>query len=85
MRRISNSPTDPDAEGRGELDSEEVDVVPISIGHQYSNSPYQPASRRFHSQLIHITPRNIQPVISNIPSSIPPCSPNPSTARPALV
>ncbi|MBW0507039.1 hypothetical protein O181_046754 [Austropuccinia psidii MF-1] len=39
IRRISNSPTDPDAEGSDELDSEEVEVVLHSAGHQSSTSP----------------------------------------------
>ncbi|MBW0465864.1 hypothetical protein O181_005579 [Austropuccinia psidii MF-1] len=85
MRRISYSPTYPNAEGIDELDSEEVEVIPNSIGHHSSTSPSQPASRRFQSQVIPSTPRNFQPVLSTIPSSIPPHSPNPSTASPVLV
>ncbi|MBW0473261.1 hypothetical protein O181_012976 [Austropuccinia psidii MF-1] len=40
---------------------------------------------RFKSQVIPSTPINFQPVLSTTPSSIPPPSPNPSTARPSLV
>ncbi|MBW0485333.1 hypothetical protein O181_025048 [Austropuccinia psidii MF-1] len=39
----------------------------------------------FHRQGISSTPRSVQPIIYTIPSSIPPPSPNPSTARTALV
>ncbi|MBW0491956.1 hypothetical protein O181_031671 [Austropuccinia psidii MF-1] len=78
MRRISNSPTNPIAEGSDELD-DEVEVVPKSIGHQSS------ASRIFRIQVIPSTPRAFQPVISTILSSIPPPSISPSTTRPHLV
>ncbi|MBW0540693.1 hypothetical protein O181_080408 [Austropuccinia psidii MF-1] len=64
---------------------EEVEVVPSSIGHQCSTLPSQPSFRRFQIQVIPISPRNFQPVLSTIPSSIPPPSQNPSTSRPALV
>ncbi|MBW0471209.1 hypothetical protein O181_010924 [Austropuccinia psidii MF-1] len=85
MRRISNSPTDPNAEGSDELDGEEVEVVPNSIGHKSSASHSQPASRKFQSKVITSTPQNFQPALSTILSSIPPPSPNPSTDRPSLV
>ncbi|MBW0473614.1 hypothetical protein O181_013329 [Austropuccinia psidii MF-1] len=39
----------------------------------------------FQSQVVPSTPRNFQPVLSTIPSSIPPPSPNPSASRPAIV
>ncbi|MBW0567089.1 hypothetical protein O181_106804 [Austropuccinia psidii MF-1] len=68
-----------------ELDGEEVEVLLNSIGHQSSTSPSQPSSKIFQSQVIPSTPRNFQPVLSIIPSSIPPPSPNPSTSRPAMV
>ncbi|MBW0524499.1 hypothetical protein O181_064214 [Austropuccinia psidii MF-1] len=83
--RIADSPTNTNAEGSDELDGEEVEGVPNSIGHQYSTSPSKPSSRRFQSQVIPSTPRNFQSVLSTIPSSIPPPSQNPSTARHALV
>ncbi|MBW0509839.1 hypothetical protein O181_049554 [Austropuccinia psidii MF-1] len=56
LRRIAYSPTDPNAEGSDELDGEEVEVVPHSIGHQFSTSPSQLASRIFQSQVIPSTP-----------------------------
>ncbi|MBW0472845.1 hypothetical protein O181_012560 [Austropuccinia psidii MF-1] len=80
LKRISDSPTDPNAKG-----SEEVEVVRNSICHQSSASPSQPSSRRFQTQVIPSTHRNFQPVLSIIPSSISPPSPNPSTSRPSLV
>ncbi|MBW0463654.1 hypothetical protein O181_003369 [Austropuccinia psidii MF-1] len=85
MRRIANSPTDPNAEGSDELDGEEIEVVPHSIGHQSSTSPSHHASRIFQSQVIPMNHRDFQPVLSTIPSSIPPPSPNLSTSMPALV
>ncbi|MBW0488992.1 hypothetical protein O181_028707 [Austropuccinia psidii MF-1] len=81
---ISNSPTNPNAEGSDELDDEEVEVVNPSIGHHSSTSPYQPSSKIFQSKVIPSTPRNFQPTLSIIPSSIPPPSPNTSTSRPFL-
>ncbi|MBW0574246.1 hypothetical protein O181_113961 [Austropuccinia psidii MF-1] len=47
IRRIADSPTDPDAEGSDELDGEEVLVVPHSVGHPSSNSSAQPLANRF--------------------------------------
>ncbi|MBW0484661.1 hypothetical protein O181_024376 [Austropuccinia psidii MF-1] len=85
LRRISDSPTDPNAKGSDELDGEEVEVVPHSIGHQSRNSPSNPAFRIFKSQIIPSNPRNFQPSLSTIPSSINLPLPNPSTARTALV
>ncbi|MBW0493780.1 hypothetical protein O181_033495 [Austropuccinia psidii MF-1] len=79
--RISDLPTNPNSEGSDELVGEEVEVVPNSIGHQSSASPSKPSFRRFQSEVIPSTPRNFQPVLSAIPSSIPP----PSTSRPPLV
>ncbi|MBW0548130.1 hypothetical protein O181_087845 [Austropuccinia psidii MF-1] len=49
IRRISDSPTDPDAEGSDELDGEEVVVVPHSVGHQSSTSSSQPLANRFQN------------------------------------
>ncbi|MBW0512616.1 hypothetical protein O181_052331 [Austropuccinia psidii MF-1] len=71
-----NSPTSPNGE--------EVEVVHPSIGHQSSASPSQPSYKIFQRHIIPSTPRNFQPILSTIPSSIPPPSPNPSTARPSL-
>ncbi|MBW0461476.1 hypothetical protein O181_001191 [Austropuccinia psidii MF-1] len=84
MRRITDSPTNPDTEGSDKLDGEEVEVLNPSIGHHSSTSPSQPASKRFQSQVIPSTQRNCQPVLSTIHASIPPPSPNPSTSRPTL-
>ncbi|MBW0490608.1 hypothetical protein O181_030323 [Austropuccinia psidii MF-1] len=80
IRRIADSPTDPDAEGSNELDGEEVEVVPHSFGHQSSTSSPQHLSNRFQSQVIPSTPRAFQPVLA----SIPPASPSSSHTRPAL-
>ncbi|MBW0479993.1 hypothetical protein O181_019708 [Austropuccinia psidii MF-1] len=68
--RISNSPTNLNAEGSDELDAEAVEVVPNSIGHQSSASPSQPDFRRFKSQVIPSNPRNFQQILSTIPSSL---------------
>ncbi|MBW0571196.1 hypothetical protein O181_110911 [Austropuccinia psidii MF-1] len=82
--RIADSPSDPDAEGSDELDGEEVEVVPHSVGHPSSNSSAQPLANRFQSKLIRSTPRTFQPMLASIPSTIPPPSPTTSHARPAL-
>ncbi|MBW0504550.1 hypothetical protein O181_044265 [Austropuccinia psidii MF-1] len=84
IRRIDDSPTDPDAEGSDELDGEEVVVVPHSVGHPSRNSSAQPLAKRFQSQLIPGIPRTFQPVLASIPTTIPPSSPSTSHARPAL-
>ncbi|MBW0525612.1 hypothetical protein O181_065327 [Austropuccinia psidii MF-1] len=84
IRRISDSPTDPDAEGSDELDGEEVVFVPHSGGHSSSNSSSQPLVNRFQSQVIPNTPTTFQPVRASIPTTIPPSSPSTSHARPAL-
>ncbi|MBW0508036.1 hypothetical protein O181_047751 [Austropuccinia psidii MF-1] len=79
IRRISNSPPDPDAEGCDELDGEEVEVVNNPVGHQSSTSPSQPPSKRFQSYLIPSTPRNFQPTLPTIPTS-----PSSSHTRPSM-
>ncbi|MBW0592718.1 hypothetical protein O181_132433 [Austropuccinia psidii MF-1] len=56
IRRIADSPSDPDAEGSDELYGEEVEVVPHSVGHPSSNSSAQPLANRFQSQVISSTP-----------------------------
>ncbi|MBW0530642.1 hypothetical protein O181_070357 [Austropuccinia psidii MF-1] len=58
-RIIAASPPDPDAEGSDELDGEEAEVVPHSVGHQSSSSSSQPLVNRFHSHIIPSTPRTI--------------------------
>ncbi|MBW0555165.1 hypothetical protein O181_094880 [Austropuccinia psidii MF-1] len=84
IRRISDSPTDPDAEGSDELDGEDVEVVPHSVGNPSRNSSAQPLANRFQSQVIPSTPRAFQPALASIPTTIPPSSPSTSHARPAL-
>ncbi|MBW0465094.1 hypothetical protein O181_004809 [Austropuccinia psidii MF-1] len=39
-------------------------------------------SKKFHSQILPSTPQNFQPVLSTVPSSVPPPSHNLSTSRP---
>ncbi|MBW0574857.1 hypothetical protein O181_114572, partial [Austropuccinia psidii MF-1] len=84
IRRIADSPTDPDAEGSDELDGEEVVVVPHSVGHPSSTSSSQPLANIFQSQVIPSTPRTFQPVLASIPTTLPPDSPSPSHASTAL-
>ncbi|MBW0589919.1 hypothetical protein O181_129634 [Austropuccinia psidii MF-1] len=47
-------------------------------------SPSQPSEKRFQSQIIPSTPRNFQPILATICTSIPPASPHSSHTRPAL-
>ncbi|MBW0463549.1 hypothetical protein O181_003264 [Austropuccinia psidii MF-1] len=84
IRQISNSPPDPDAEVSDELDGEEAEVVSNSAGHPLNTSPSQPPAKRFQSQIIPSTPRDFQPTLAAIPTSIPPASPHSSHTRPAL-
>ncbi|MBW0514852.1 hypothetical protein O181_054567 [Austropuccinia psidii MF-1] len=84
IRKIADSPPDPDAEGSDELDGKEAEVVFNSYGHPSNNSPSQPPAKRFQSQFIPSTPRNFQPTLAMIPTSIPPASPHYSHTRPAL-
>ncbi|MBW0489679.1 hypothetical protein O181_029394 [Austropuccinia psidii MF-1] len=84
IRRISDSPTDPDAESSDELDVEEAIVVPHSVGHQSSTSSSQPLANRLKSQATPSTPRTLQPVLASIPTTLPPDSPSLSHAKPAL-
>ncbi|MBW0497980.1 hypothetical protein O181_037695 [Austropuccinia psidii MF-1] len=85
IRHIADSPPDPDAEGSDELDGEEVEVVHNYSGQKYSNEPSHPPSKRSQSQIIPRNPRYFQPILSTIPDTLPPDSPNSSTTRPALV
>ncbi|MBW0486227.1 hypothetical protein O181_025942 [Austropuccinia psidii MF-1] len=78
IRRIPDSPTDPDAEGSDELDGEEVLVVPHSVDHQSTISSSQPLGNSFQSQVIPSNPRTFQPVLASIPTSLPPASPSSS-------
>ncbi|MBW0587530.1 hypothetical protein O181_127245 [Austropuccinia psidii MF-1] len=84
IRQIADSPPDPDAEGSDELDGEEVEAIPYSAGQPSNDSPSQPPSKRFQSQVIPSTPRNFQPTLATISTSIPPASPHSSHTRPAL-
>ncbi|MBW0541204.1 hypothetical protein O181_080919, partial [Austropuccinia psidii MF-1] len=84
IRRVADSPPDPDSEGSDELDGEEVEVVPHSVGHPSSTSSSPPLANRFHGHIIPSTPRTFQPTLAAIPNSLPPASPSPSHARPAL-
>ncbi|MBW0562350.1 hypothetical protein O181_102065 [Austropuccinia psidii MF-1] len=84
VRRIDDSPTDPDSEGSDELDGEDIQVVPHSVGHPSRDSSPQPLAKRFQSQVIPSTPRTFQPILASIPTTIPPPSPSASHARPAL-
>ncbi|MBW0557493.1 hypothetical protein O181_097208 [Austropuccinia psidii MF-1] len=85
IRQTSDSAPDPDAEGSDELDGEEVEVVDNPVGHQSSASPSQPPSKRFQRHLIPNTPRNSQPTLATIPTSLPPASPISSHTRPAMI
>ncbi|MBW0562324.1 hypothetical protein O181_102039 [Austropuccinia psidii MF-1] len=76
IRKIAYSPPDPDAQGSDELDGEEAEVVPNSIGHQSSTSPSHPPARRFQSHILPSTPRTFQPTLATIPTSLPPASPS---------
>ncbi|MBW0533212.1 hypothetical protein O181_072927 [Austropuccinia psidii MF-1] len=84
IRRIADSPTDPDTEGSEELDCEEAEVIPHSVGHQSSTSSTQPIANRLKSQVTPSTPRTFKQVLASIPTIIPPSSPSTSHARPAL-
>ncbi|MBW0502062.1 hypothetical protein O181_041777 [Austropuccinia psidii MF-1] len=85
IRQISDSPPDLDAEGSDELEGEEVEVVNNMVGHQSSTSLSQPPAKRFQSRLIPSTPKDFQPTISTIPTSLPPASPISSHTRPAMI
>ncbi|MBW0473409.1 hypothetical protein O181_013124 [Austropuccinia psidii MF-1] len=60
------------AEGSDELDGEDFEVIYKLIGHSPSCSPIQPPAKKFHRHLILSTPKNFQPVLSSVPSSVPP-------------
>ncbi|MBW0558935.1 hypothetical protein O181_098650 [Austropuccinia psidii MF-1] len=77
---VSKGPT-PDATS-GYSDFE---VVNNPVGHKYRTSPSQPPSKRFESRLIPSTPKNFQPTLATIPTSLPPASPSSSHTRPAII
>ncbi|MBW0560119.1 hypothetical protein O181_099834 [Austropuccinia psidii MF-1] len=56
IRRIADSPTDPDAEGRDELDGEEVEVASHLVGHQSSTSSSQPLATDSKVKLFPVLP-----------------------------
>ncbi|MBW0564621.1 hypothetical protein O181_104336 [Austropuccinia psidii MF-1] len=80
----SKLPMSGDAEGSDELDGEGAEVIPHSAGHPSNSSPSQPPAKRFQSQVIPSTPRNFQPTLATITTSIPPASTHSSHTRPAL-
>ncbi|MBW0550567.1 hypothetical protein O181_090282 [Austropuccinia psidii MF-1] len=84
IRRIADSPPDPDAEGSDELDGEEVEVVPHSVGHPSRTSSSQPLANRVHGHIIPSTPKTLQPTLAAIPTSLTSASPSPYHARPYL-
>ncbi|MBW0561063.1 hypothetical protein O181_100778 [Austropuccinia psidii MF-1] len=84
IRRTSDSPPDLDAEGSDEFDGEEVEVVNDPVGQQSSTSPSQPPGKRFQIGLISSTPRNFQPTLSAIPTSLPHSSLSSCHTRPAI-
>ncbi|MBW0544684.1 hypothetical protein O181_084399 [Austropuccinia psidii MF-1] len=84
IRQIANSPHNLDAEGSDELDVQESEVIPHSADHPSNSSPSQPPAKRFQSEVSPSTPRDFQPTIATIPTSIPPASPHSSHTRPAL-
>ncbi|MBW0565798.1 hypothetical protein O181_105513 [Austropuccinia psidii MF-1] len=45
---------------------------------------WMPPAKRFQSQFIPSTPRDFQPTIATVPTTIPPASPHSSHTRPAL-
>ncbi|MBW0532136.1 hypothetical protein O181_071851 [Austropuccinia psidii MF-1] len=76
IRKIANSPPDPNCE--------EVEVVHSSAGQKSSTSPSHPPAKRFQSKIISSTPRTFQPILSTIPTSLPPASPRSFITRPSL-
>ncbi|MBW0562096.1 hypothetical protein O181_101811 [Austropuccinia psidii MF-1] len=76
ISRISIFTTNPD----GKV-IEEVEVVDQNIGQLQNSSPSHATSRDFQIQVISITPRNLQPRLASVPSSVPQYSPNLSADR----
>ncbi|MBW0462472.1 hypothetical protein O181_002187 [Austropuccinia psidii MF-1] len=72
IRKIADSPTNPDAEGSEKFDGEEVEVINPLVGHSSSTSPIKPPSKKLHSHLIPNNQRNVLPFLSLVPTSIPP-------------
>ncbi|MBW0492638.1 hypothetical protein O181_032353 [Austropuccinia psidii MF-1] len=84
MRRIVDSPPDPDSEGSDELDGEEAEVVNNLVGQNSRTLPPQPPAKRFQSFLIPSTPQNFQPTLASIPTSLPHSSPSSYQTRPSM-
>ncbi|MBW0487180.1 hypothetical protein O181_026895 [Austropuccinia psidii MF-1] len=82
IRRIYNSPTNPDGDGSYQLDGEYVEAVDQTIGQIQNSSLSHPPSGTFQSQIIPSNSTNFQPRLASVPSSIHQSSPHPSTARP---
>ncbi|MBW0480178.1 hypothetical protein O181_019893 [Austropuccinia psidii MF-1] len=64
---------------------EEAKFVHHTSGQLQTSSPTQPLPRSFHNQIIPSTPRDFQPRISTVSSSVPHPSPNTSTTRPSVL
>ncbi|MBW0479423.1 hypothetical protein O181_019138 [Austropuccinia psidii MF-1] len=84
IRRIADSPPDPDSEGSDELDGEEDEVVPHLVGHQPSSPSSQPLANRVQSHIIPSTPKTFQPTLATVPTFLPPTPTISSHSRPAL-
>ncbi|MBW0494569.1 hypothetical protein O181_034284 [Austropuccinia psidii MF-1] len=84
IRRIADSPPDPDAEGSDEFDGEEVEVVPHLVGHKPSSPSSQSLANRLQIHIIPSTPRTFHPTLAIVPTSLPPTSISCSHAIPAL-
>ncbi|MBW0509961.1 hypothetical protein O181_049676 [Austropuccinia psidii MF-1] len=68
-----------------ELVGEEAEVVNNPVGHQSRTSPSQPPSKIFQSLLIPSTPRNFQPTLVTIPTSLPPSVPSSSHTSTSMI
>ncbi|MBW0517910.1 hypothetical protein O181_057625 [Austropuccinia psidii MF-1] len=62
IRRTANSPTNIDSEESDKLDSEEVEVMNPSIGHNSRTSPSQPAEKIFQSQPVLVSSMRPSPI-----------------------
>ncbi|MBW0470255.1 hypothetical protein O181_009970 [Austropuccinia psidii MF-1] len=62
-----------------------AEVVSNPVGNQSSDSTPQPPSKRSQRCLIPSNPRNFQPTLATITSSLPPSSPSSSHTRPSMI